>query len=223
MKKLLIFIPRNIFIIFIFLLISGCSQNFVLRIPQKINKTNNVNILIPGFEDQTGQYKKSYEIEKKIAEKLKYGFKGLKIPSGAFKGGSYKENFPNPYNVYLTDSLSYILHDPDIIIKGTIEFLDYTFYIGGPEVHPVIAFPHYGKFAITGGDSFRTDAVLGIIGVRIEIINAHNKETIHIEMDIGRSGIYSPLESSREKAINQAIDQVTDRIVEIFSDGDWPD
>jgi len=203
------------------LLFIGCST-YKLAIPTTVKKSENVKVLILPFEDLTNTYKNEYQLEKIIADKIENQFKGIRRNPYTRTERPLYFKVPNPYVIEYIDTnslktdkeLKEIIkeHSPDVIVKGTIERIDYA-----NTNKSVLA--SYAVFGLIGAaiTSESNKKVSGFIGLRLEFINTQNDITFLVKTTYGKSASDYPEKLSREVAIKQAVNSAAENVLEIFS------
>ena len=194
-----------------------------MTIPDSVGKTENVKVLILPFEDLTNLYKNEYQLEKKIADKITNEFKGIRRNPYTRTERPLYIKVPNPYVIEYLDSeylknteknLHAIIeeHSPDIIVKGTIERIDYA----NPNKSTLASYMAFGLIgAVMTSESNKK--VAGFIGIRLEFINVKNDITFLIKTAYGKSDSDYPDKLSRKKAIRQAVNSAAENVLELFS------
>ncbi len=127
------------FALILLLLIIGCSAP-VLKVPNMLNKTDNIRVFILPFNDLTGQYKKEWELEKHLTQKLNNEFKGILLnPRCMLKTNKESPRYKkvsSPYIFEYAENAKLVAENDfpsiidkyaaDLVITGTIEVIEYT-------------------------------------------------------------------------------------------------
>ena len=195
-----------VLVIIFTILFSGCSAP-ILFIPNAINKQENIRVEVLPVKDLTNQYLSSIEMEKMIKKCIRSEFKGVRLNEFSRTEVPRYEKIPNPFmTVYSEQEKS------DIKIQTTIEQLYY-----GPLNKSVLA--SYLAFGLIGAAIASRDnsKVIGLLAVRVELINASTGDALMVRYVTGKSQRDYPDQLLRETALKQAAKEVAIQIAEIFS------
>jgi hypothetical protein len=212
MKKASFLLP----VIFLF----ACSKP-ILLLPYMAEKQSDIKIMILPVEDLTGQYNKEYRVEHTLAVYFKENFKGILINPECFhKTSREAPRYKKTHNPYLFravsdfDSVEYTKKEfqPDFYLKSTVEMLDYV--QNSPD-----ALGNYLAFGLIGmaKTSYDKRKVLGIVGVRFELINAKTNKVIFQKASFGRSEAEMPDKLSRKDAIALAFKNIPENVSAFLS------
>ena len=206
-----------IIVLFIFV---GCST-YKLVTSVAINKESDIKVLILPLDDKSGNYKSSFQTEQMIADKINSDFKGIGQKYGS---ANHFTPMSNPYIVKVLQvnqsedvSTIYQQFNPDILLKCTIELMDYS-RITNSDLIPVI--PLTKKLSI-GLDTTDNNIFMGIVIINLELINAKNSSIIIAQTVRGESRQDSPEKLFKNDALNDALKdamgKVPDAVLTILS------
>lgn len=202
------------YFIILLLLLSCSSSPIIYKIPDAIQKKENIIVGVGSFNDKTGLYVSDYQIEQKVSEYINRNFRGYIVQNTKHKIPPRLHKAQNPFTSIILNKSPTV--SPDIIIEGDIE----TIYFGNQRPDLAGSLLFLGLIGAVVEDSNSRNTFIGMITVKTRIIKAKTGQLLE-ERKIGGYFASKNKDATMYEILNKAVENYSQNTIDALSEGEY--